>query len=221
MKASLPLWSAALRRRLSAPPPGWAAQRRMAPRPGEDRSRVPTDLTGVKQSAVLALLAPDASGDPAVLLTLRSEGLNTHKGQLSFPGGRIEAGEGTPEAALRETREEVGLDPSAITLIGALSPLYIPPSQSLVHPMVGLAAGLLPLVPEPGEVQEAFWLPLAELRDAAKLKSTMRELLGHPVEVPYWDVHPTPLWGATAIMLAELLAALDEALDETLAAEQG
>ena len=210
--AGAPPWAAVralLAERLAQPLPGWAAQRRMAPRPGEDRSRVPTDPGAAKQSAVLALLAPDAAGHPTVLITLRSEGLNTHKGQLSLPGGRIEPAESVTEAALRETHEEVGLPPEAIAVVGALSPLYIPPSRSVVHPVVGLLEQALPLRPAPSEVQEAFWLPLPRLADPATYRTTTRELLGQPVEVPYWDVHPTPLWGATAIVLAELLEVLE------------
>jgi 8-oxo-dGTP pyrophosphatase MutT (NUDIX family) len=200
-------WQQHLLRRIAEPLPGWDAQRRMAPRPGEERSRLPTETTGVKLSAVLALLAPDASGQPTVLLTLRSEGLNSHKGQLSFPGGRIESGEAPAATALRETEEEVGIARTSVQLLGPMSSLYIPPSRSVVHAHVGIATNQLALRLQPTEVAEAFWLPLATLIDESKLKSTTRELLGHPVEVPYWDVHPaTPLWGATAMMLAELLA---------------
>ncbi len=202
-------WSERLRLRLAQPLPGWSAQRRMAPRPGEERSRIPSDINGLKQSAVLALLAPTAEGAASVLITLRSEGLNTHKGQLSFPGGRIEPNEHVTDAALRETHEEVGVPPQAVRILGALSPLYIPPSRSLVHPVVGVLDQPHTLIPSPHEVQEAFWLPLAALAEPTNYRTTLRELLGQPVEVPYWQVHPTPLWGATAIILAELLELLE------------
>lgn len=205
-------WQQHLLRRIAQPLPGWDAQRRMAPRPGEERSRLPTDTSGVKLSAVLALLAPDATGQPTVLITLRSEGLNSHKGQLSFPGGRIESGEAPATTALRETEEEVGIARTSVQLLGPMSSLYIPPSRSVVHAHVGIATNQLALRLQPTEVAEAFWLPLDTLIDESKLKSTTRELLGHPVEVPYWDVHPaTPLWGATAMMLAELLALFESA----------
>ena len=147
--------AAALRR----PLPGFAAQGRMAirPRPG---GFVPPEGVTPRESAVLVLLYP-RDGQMTVVMILRADDGGSHSGQVSFPGGGREPGETPEETALREAREEVGLDPAAVTFLGALTPLYIPISQNRIHPLVAYTSARPDYVVDPHEVQRVIEAPLA------------------------------------------------------------
>ncbi|MYK89870.1 MAG: CoA pyrophosphatase, partial [Acidobacteria bacterium] len=129
---------ALLRSAFRAPLPGGDAHRRLAPkpRPGWRPGVVPDHAT---PAAALVLLYP-LDDAPHVLLTVRAGRLGKHAGQVSFPGGLIDAGESVRDAALREAFEEVGLDPAVVRVAGALSPLYITVSNFAIHPVAGVAA---------------------------------------------------------------------------------
>ena len=207
-------WLEAWQQRLAAPLPGWQAHRRAAPLATDvdvpqalaDQARRRQAPPDAKPSSVLVLLWPE-QGTTHVLLTLRSHRLNSHGGQLSLPGGRREPGETDEEAALREAEEEVGLPPSMATVVGRLSPLYIPVSYSLLTPVVALAPGPCPWQLNPAEVAEVLPLPLTQLHHAGIRRTEVWQLMGRPYQVPVWQVHPqVPLWGATAMVLAELMA---------------
>ncbi|MFU8858846.1 MAG: NUDIX hydrolase [Cyclonatronaceae bacterium] len=188
--------------RLSGPLPGQEAQFRMAPRSDKgipDRG-VPPQLA--RRSGVMLLLFEDETG-PELVLTLRSGSLNHHGNQLSLPGGRAEHGEQMVDAALRETHEEVGIDPGTISILGQLTPLHVPVSGNIIYPVVGWIDHQPVLIPDHREVAEAFTLPLSLLFDSSRLKHTRRELHGTEYNIPYWDVHRIPLWGATAMILSE------------------
>lgn len=199
-----------LQERLQRPLPGFAAHSRMLPR------RFPTDVLpsappDARRSAVLALIHADGDA-PAVLLTLRSSRLAVHRGQISFPGGRIENGETPEEAAIRETAEEVGIT-APVALLGRLSALYVPPSNSYIIPIVGAMRDVPPVTLQAAEVEEAFAVRFEELLQPDKLKTNLRPRGDAIVEAPYWDVHTTAqLWGATAMMMSELLALFEEFL---------
>jgi 8-oxo-dGTP pyrophosphatase MutT (NUDIX family) len=198
--------------KLSGPLPGPKAHLAVAPYPkiliGEGTAEIkewkaPADA---RRGAVLCLLCPDASGRPAVLLTRRSDKLKHHRGQISFPGGGMEPGETPLHAALREAREEVGISPERPGIIGTLSNLYIPPSRNFVTPVLGTVDEPPPLIPDPKEVEEVFWVRMDVLArpETLKFSPSINPAYGN---VPYFDVHPQiPLWGATAMMLNELIA---------------
>lgn len=187
---------------LNAPLPGWHAQQRMMPRYPDGRVRDFAAPANARQTAVAVLVTDET--EPAVLLTLRSTQLRHHRGQISFPGGKIEQGEGPKHAALRELQEEVGIPSSAVEVLGRLSSLYTPPSNSLIVPIVMRCSCRLPFELDTSEVEEAFWLPLGQLLGEACEEEW--ELPYGRMRVPHWRVHPrVPLWGATAIILAELL----------------
>lgn len=199
------LFTELLEQKLSEAKPGYEAQRIMAPlfQNREYRSFTPTN--DAKSSAVLLLLV-FFEDTWQVLLTLRSEKLNSHKGQISFPGGRVEQGESFKETAVRETFEEVGLDASNYEILGSLSELFVPPSNTVIQPFVAAMFGKPELKINQSEVEEAFFIPLSKLMDDSYLKREDWTINGWTMEVPFWDIHPkTPLWGATAIMLSEFI----------------
>jgi 8-oxo-dGTP pyrophosphatase MutT (NUDIX family) len=197
----------ALRRRLAAPLPGFEAQLRMAPRP---RPQWPGDGPPLRHAAALLLLYPGA-GEWWLPLTVRALTLPHHTGQVSLPGGRLNTGETIEQAALREAHEEVGLLPSAVTVLGQLTPLPIPVSGHLLHPVVGVAAARPEFIVATGEVDRLVEARLSHLREPSTVRWQQRireRPPGGVMEVPFFDVDGAHVWGATAMVLAELLAVL-------------
>lgn len=151
--------------------------------------------------------------EPTVLLTQRTAHLRDHAGQVSFPGGRREPHDITPEAAaLREAQEEIGLDPTHVELVGRL-PLYLTVTGFLVTPVVGLVRPPFDLALDAFEVAEVFEPPLGFLMDAANHQRHDVEFAGAPRH--YWSMPWAGynIWGATAGMLLslhELLASQPE-----------
>lgn len=186
--------------------PGAEAQALMSPRPrrGWRPGSLPDDC---RPAAALLLLYP-RRGEVHLLLTQRHADLPAHAGQVSLPGGAVEPGEPLATAALREAHEEVGLDPELVTLLGQLTPLHIPASGFHLHPFVGVAEHLGELAPSDVEVARVLEVPLEELVTGRHLHVETRELRGRPVEVPFFGVEDLKLWGATAMVLAELLSVL-------------
>ncbi len=148
---------------------------------------------------------------PTVLLTQRTDHLYDHAGQISFPGGRLEPGDATPEAAaLREAEEEVGLLPHRIELIGRLDSYVIARTGFHVVPAVGLVRPPLELRPDPFEVAEVFEVPLSFVMDRDNHERHMRRFDG--VERWFHVLHYQQhyIWGATAAMLVNLADVLSE-----------
>lgn len=159
-------------------------------------------------AGVLLLLYPQA-GELWLPLTVRSSDLPLHRGEVSLPGGRVDPGDDGPMgAALREAHEEVGIDPAAVTILGTLASFYIPPSNHLLTPVVGYALQAPQLRPEPREVAAVFSVPLRQLLDPATIVYEQREWRGMAIDVPYFALEGYKVWGATALLLSELLARL-------------
>ncbi len=197
----------ALVTRLAKPLPGHDAHRTMAPDLSPRRNALSIDGRDCREAGVLVLLHPKENGWHLVL-TVRREELPDHGGQISFPGGQREGSETLDETALREAYEEVGLDPSTVTLLGPLTPLYIPPSNFCVHPFLGMVDHVPALTPTDREVDMVLRVPLRVLLDPATRTVEPWTLHGQRVDVPYYDVDGHTVWGATAMMLAEVLAVL-------------
>lgn len=159
-----------------------------------------------RESAVLALLYP-RQGRLHTLLMLRPEYDGVHSGQVAFPGGRREDEDrDLSHTALREFREETGAPTADFDVLGSLSRVYIPPSRSLVTPYVAAAPALPATAPDPREVAALIETPLDELLrpDVVQVRRQYIQVLGREAEIPYFDLQGQVVWGATAMMLAEL-----------------
>lgn len=187
--------------------PGHDAHLTMAPSSRLDRWMLSVDGKKGREAAVLALVHPDDRGAACVVLTARPDGMRDHAGQVAFPGGRREPGESFVETALREAHEEVLLDVRAAELVGPMTPLYIPPTRFLCHPFVALAETCPALVPGEAEVAAILHVPLGDLFAPEALAFGTWEVNGQSsAQVPYYRVGDYRVWGATAMMLAELRA---------------
>ena len=157
-----------------------------------------------RPSAVLITLLDGPRG-AEVLLTKRSQELRNHRGEISFPGGRIDPGETPVEAALREAHEEVGLSSALVTVRGHLSHLSTVVSRSYIVPVVATVAQHPELTPHDREVARILWVPLAEL---VRPTTYREEWWGTPPldrRMHFFELEDETVWGATAFMLYELL----------------
>lgn len=192
--------------RLSTDPPEWllgVADRLRADLPEWFTSFAPPP-DPARRSAVLMLFGPGVEG-PAVVLTERSEMLRSHASQVSFPGGKLEPGESTAQAALRETWEEVGVDPASVEILGSFPDLWLTPSSNAVTPIVGWCRDLDSLrVVDRGEVARVEAVPVADLVDPAR-RFTVKGPSGYVG--PGFEVEDLFVWGFTAQLLAVLLDA--------------
>ena len=204
------LLAARLRKRLTHPLPGPSAQLTMGLAYRQDPSLATVEGKACREAGVLALLYAEADV-PTLVLTVRHGYLKQHAGQISFPGGRREEGETLQETALREAHEEIGLAPDKVDVAGALTPLYIPPSNFCVYPFVGIVSEVPTLRPTDAEVAQILHVPLPFLLDPRTRQRERRTLHGQERVVPFFAVDGHQVWGATAMMLAELLALVEEA----------
>jgi 8-oxo-dGTP pyrophosphatase MutT (NUDIX family) len=163
--------------------------------------------SGVEAAVLLAIYGwPE---DPGLIFTERRADLRRHAGEISFPGGRRDAGDADLAAtALRETHEEIGLDPAAVELHGALVPVSTFVTDYLVHPFVGLVPdpAKLGLEPNPAEVETVLTFSLEVLRGGYEMRRLVRR--GVAIHTPTYEVEGHQIWGATARILGDLLARL-------------
>ncbi len=190
--------------------PGLDAQLRMAPEFRHEEVKSMGAGNSAIKSSVLLLFYPSETDHPLLVFILRPEYNGAHSGQISFPGGRYERDDpGMEYTALRETHEEIGVNPEQVEVLGKLSDLYIPPSNYLVYPFVGVADHRPVFKPDPLEVaaiieidfslffqKEHFIFKSVHLRD------------GTIIQTPCFTINGHIIWGATAMILEELLATL-------------
>lgn len=194
-----------LRHELTLPLPGKSVQLRMT---SNLRIRELMDMTNLDdaiKSSVLILLYPgEGSGIPAFVVTLRPTYDGVHSGQISLPGGRYEVhDENLMQTAVRETREEIGVDPGKISVIGKLTELYIPPSNYMVQPFIGFTASRPVFRPQPEEVEQIIEIPVHELVDDKNRMEKEFEVRGIHFKAPSFVIDGKVIWGATAMILSE------------------
>ena len=200
-----------LQDRIKAPLPGKEAQFRMAHAARQGEYPVPDNA---RRAGVLALLYPDAREEWNLALIQRVSNFpgDRHGGQIAFPGGGYEENDGTMmRTALRETQEEIGVDASQVHVLGPLTELYIPVSNYMVYPFVGILPFTPVFTPQRDEVDAIVEAPLASLIHPETRKKT--DLLLAPnillKDVPCFKLEERIIWGATAMMISELLALLE------------
>jgi 8-oxo-dGTP pyrophosphatase MutT (NUDIX family) len=167
----------------------------------------PREALGIpaRPSAVLAPLY-EQDGLAMVVLTRRTWALRTHQGEMSFPGGRIEAGETPVDGALREADEEVALDPSTVEIVGELDHLSTVTSLSFVLPFVGALPGRPDLTPNPDEVEAVVHVSLAELADPAIFREELWTFPGGGERpIYFFELVGDTVWGMTAALLRQLV----------------
>jgi 8-oxo-dGTP pyrophosphatase MutT (NUDIX family) len=203
-----------LRRRLTEPLPGRDAHLRMAPNP----RRWPAPGAVLRPAAALLLIYPHENGW-WVPLTVRGADLRHHGGQVSLPGGRLDRpDESVIEAALREAHEEVGIVPGDVEVLGELTPLPIPVSGFLLHPVVGTSVARPAFVPAEAEVDRLIEVPVTRLLEPDVVAWERRVLSQMPdvtADIPYFALDGARVWGATAMVLAEFIAVLEEHVRDT------
>jgi len=198
-----------LEEQFALPLPGRPAQHKMASvRRLEELGYNPTPPDTVRIACVLNLLHYH---EGVWRTTLIQRGINQndrHSGQVSFPGGRYEEGDGDlVNVALRETWEEIGVSPIQVRVLGQLTDIYVPISNFLVHPFVGVLQGPPEFTPQPGEVELVLTPPLAlfthpENRKTTDIRLTQDIMLK---DVPYFEIDGRIVWGATAMIMSEFL----------------
>ena len=148
------------------------------------------------------------------MFTRRSSSLRSHRGEVSFPGGRLDAGEDPPTAALREAYEEVALNPADVTTVGWIHPVLTMVSGSLIMPILGSVAARPHLVASPAEVERVFDVALRDLADPDIFHEERWSIPGRVIPgsadnsfaVWFFEVEGEMIWGATARMIHELLS---------------
>lgn len=198
-----------LRQRLARPLPGKEAQYKMAfAFRVEELRKNPVPPPDAKVACVLNLLHRHNDQWRTVLIQRTQNPRDRHSGQVSFPGGRYEESDGElVNVALRETHEEIGISPVEVEILGRLTELYIPVSNFVVHPFVGVLLGPAEFIPHTGEVETILTPALSDFSRTENRKITDLSLAqGRTLKgVPYFDVEGRVVWGATAMIMNEFL----------------
>jgi len=201
-----------LKQKLEQPLPGITSHLKMAPRHRvEEFSSLASIVPLARNSAVLILLFP-VNGKLKTVFIQRSVYEGVHSGQISFPGGKHEKSDKDFEAtALRETFEEIGVEPDKIEILAQLTDFYIPPSNFLVKVFVGYSSQQPVFTPDHKEVQSILEADIDEFYDSQNITekefySTSRKTI---INAPCYLVNGMEIWGATAMMLSELLDVLN------------
>ena len=193
-----------IKEKLKQPLPGKKAHIELAPY----RSEIELDYKNKepKIASTLLLIYPK-DGETFFCLIERQEYEGTHSNQISFPGGKNESGESMKETALRETMEEIGVDPISISIIGELSQVFVPPSNFLIHPFVGYCDVRPVFNANKREVKRIIEVNIKDLfkKDIIKIKKmSFKKSSGNVnFEVPYLDLNNKIVWGATSVILNE------------------
>ncbi len=167
-----------------------------------------------KRAAVMALFYPDKANATQLLLILRKTYKGVHSNQIGFPGGKVEAQDSNLKVtALRETEEEVGVSPKRIEVLKELTELYIPPSNFMVQPYLGIYADPKPFKIQETEVEEIVEVQLSDFMNEDNLISqNLTTSYAANMKVPAFKLNGYVVWGATAMMLSEIKVLLKQVL---------
>jgi 8-oxo-dGTP pyrophosphatase MutT (NUDIX family) len=210
VKQNLPDLIEQLQKQLKAPLPGETGQRLMSPLVLEEDRFNRSLYKSARKGAVLILMFEE-NGQWYFPLIRRPVYSGVHSGQISLPGGKMDPSD--PDlayTALRENQEELGVDPAIPILIGKLSELFIPVSNFLVLPYVAYLPEVIRFSPDPIEVEQVLKAPLNLLKESKFRKKTSLKTTKGSLVVPYFDLDGEIVWGATAMILAELSTILSE-----------
>lgn len=187
--------------------PGELAHRIMSPPFHEQLAQQMAEkVKQAKKAAVMALFYPDNFNETTLVLILRNRYPGVHSDQVGFPGGKIESFDASYQAAaLRETEEEIGVNSREIQVVKAMSPLYIPPSNFMVYPFMGMVKHQPNFVKDTTEVQDIIEIKLATfLNQESVIATKVTTSYKIDVEVPAFLLNGHIVWGATAMMLSEI-----------------
>ncbi len=186
------------------PVPGESAQWLMAPKLRMKQAQALQHDKPPKISAVLLPLYP-YQNESYFTLIQRNIYDGVHSGQISLPGGSRESiDDNLQQTALREAKEEIGIDVTKVKLLRALSTLYIPPSNFIVQPFVACVQERPAFIPDPHEVVDILEISLSDMLDDALIKEgPVKISMGATIMAPYFDLHDKMVWGATAMILSE------------------
>lgn len=163
-----------------------------------------------RRGAVLVLLYPH-EGAWHIPLTVRTGTLRHHSGEVSLPGGGVEERDASLEqTALRETWEELRVDPAAVEIVAELAPIWIPVSNFHITPFAGVMPARPTFEPEVTEVEAVLETPLDRLLDPKIVRSELRDVRGRALHITYFAIDGYKVWGATALVLAQLVARLTD-----------
>ena len=167
-----------------------------------------------KIAAVMMLFYPK-NGITHLVLIVRNSYKGVHSAQIAFPGGKYEAQDEIFEnTALRETHEEVGIHPNNMEIIKTFTPMYIPPSDFMVHPFLGISKEEIVFIPNIKEVANIIELPLTVfLSDTIITDTKLSTSYANDITVPAFKIEEHIVWGATAMMLSELKDVLKNVLN--------
>jgi 8-oxo-dGTP pyrophosphatase MutT (NUDIX family) len=178
------------------------------------RQMVPEPGTTPREAAALLLFYPYA-GELWFPLTVRTNHLPQHRGEVSLPGGATDPEDDGPTAtALRESYEELGIPYASVDIWGMLASIYIPPSNFRLTPVVGFAAAPPHYQPNPAEIAAVFCVPLRQVLAPDTVEVEVWTLRGERMHVPFFALEGYKVWGATALVLSELVARLRRLLAE-------
>jgi 8-oxo-dGTP pyrophosphatase MutT (NUDIX family) len=195
--------------RLQKSLPGQDAHNKMA---SESRLklRMPSPSERTRESAVLILFYP-SKNEIFVPLILRPQYDGVHGGQMAFPGGRAEKeDENLVRTAMREAQEEIGVRLTDIKVIGQLTKLYIPPSNFFVQPIIGYMNHKPDFYPDAREVDKVIEVALEEIINPEIIGRKILNVRGVEVDAPFYQIQEHTVWGATAMMISELLTVIHE-----------